>query len=404
MRIALFHNLPSGGAKRAVYEWVRRMAGSHTFDVYTLSTADHEFCDFRPFVSSYTIHEFHTHKLFHSPFGRLNQVQRIRDLADPDRLHEKIAGLINAGGYDVLFAQTSQFTFIPPLLQYVKIPSVYYLHEPIGTGFFRRYSRPYLAEGSRQAVLDRFDPLVRSYRDHLLHMQKCSISNTNKLLANSRYTNLANEAIFDRSAQVCPLGVDLDEFHPLPNVARENFVISVGEMSARKGFDFIVESLSRIQSSDRPLLKLACNRINVDELKYVEGLAARHRVDIEVLSHLGVDELTRLYNRARFCVYAPVMEPFGLITLESLACGTPVVGIREGGLPESIQHEINGLLVDRDLDLFAQAILQLIKNPDLIETYGRNGREIVAKQWTWDRSVSLLESHLMECAYHRVTN
>lgn len=399
MRIALFHNLPSGGAKRAVYEWVRRLAGSHTFDVYTLSIADHEFCDIRPFVSSYKIYDFQPRKLFHSPFGRLNQVQRLRDLVDLDRLYQKIAELINAGGYHVLFAQTGSFTFIPPLLQYVRIPSTYYLHEPIGIGFFRRYGRPYMGESRRQEAMDRFDPLLRSYRNHLLRLQKRSISNTKKLLANSNYTSLANKEVFGRSAEICPLGVDLDEFYPLPNTARENFVISVGEMSARKGFDFIIESLSRIKLWERPSLKLACNHINVDELNYVQELATRHGVEIEVLSHLGADELRILYKRALFCVYAPVMEPFGLVPLESMACGTPVVGVREGGLPESIQHEVTGLLVDRDPDHFAEAIQRLMKYPDLVESYGRNGRAYVAQNWTWERSASLLEGHLKECAF-----
>jgi len=80
VRVALFHNLPSGGGKRAVQEWTRRLAPMHEIDVYTLSTADHAFCDIRPFVTAHREYPFSPSRLFRSPFGRLNQLQRWRDL------------------------------------------------------------------------------------------------------------------------------------------------------------------------------------------------------------------------------------------------------------------------------------------------------------------------------------
>ena len=140
MRIALFHNLPSGGAKRAVYEWTRRLAKNHAIDVYTLSTADHDFCDIRPFISRHNITEFASNKLYDSPFGRLNQLQRRRDLEELTELSKQIAKAIDIGGYDVFFAHTCQFAVIPTVLQFLETPSVYYLHEPFGHAFTRRIS------------------------------------------------------------------------------------------------------------------------------------------------------------------------------------------------------------------------------------------------------------------------
>ena len=57
-------------------------------------------------------------------------------------------------------------------------------------------------------------------------------------------------------------------------------------------------------------------------------------------------------------------------------------------------HEQTGLLVERDAERFAAAVQSLLANPDLAETYGRNGREHVTRNWNWDRSVSLLSSQL----------
>ncbi|PWB75400.1 MAG: hypothetical protein C3F07_05650, partial [Anaerolineales bacterium] len=184
MKIAIFHNIPSGGAKRALFEWTRRLAGRHVIDVYSLATADHTFCDIRPFAARHHVFEFAPRSLFNSPFGRLNQFQRWRDLGDLERINRRIAGQINQGGYDVLFANTCIFTFIPALLQYVNIPSVYYLHEPFGSGFYRSFERPYLKRGGWRQSVDRLDPLIGLYQGRLASIQKRSLRATTRLLSN----------------------------------------------------------------------------------------------------------------------------------------------------------------------------------------------------------------------------
>lgn len=394
MRIALYHNLPSGGAKRAVFEWVRRLASMHTIDVYTLTTADHSFCDIRPFVSKHKVFEFSSRKLFQSPFGRLNQMQRWRDLGDLDKLHQEIAKEINVGDYDIFFANTCAFTFVPAVLKYVDIPSVYYLHEPFGPGLERVDERFDPSHRNWRDTVDRYDPLFHLYWDRLHAIQRQSMQKTSKLLANSHFTAQCNQAVFGRESIFCPLGVDLNDFQPIPGSSREDFVLSVGEMSLRKGFDFIIESLAKIPVNERPPLKLACNSVRPRELDYINELAGRTHVDVQVLYKLDVEKLRDYYNRARLCVYTPVREPFGLVPLEAMACGTPVVGVREGGVVESIVHERTGLLVDRDSDRFAAALQSLLADPGLAETYGRNAREHVTQNWSWDHSVSLLDFQL----------
>ncbi|PWB74910.1 MAG: glycosyl transferase, partial [Anaerolineales bacterium] len=221
---------------------------------------------------------------------------------------------------------------------------------------------------------------------------------TTRLLSNSHFTRERIRQAFGVDAAFSPYGVDLTGFHPVEGSRREEYVVSVGEMSPRKGFDFVVKSLGTIPAEQRPPLKLACNMVHEDELAYIQDLARQNGVQLEVLAGVKVDGLRDLYSRARLCVYAPVMEPFGLVPLEAMACGTPVVGVREGGVQESILHELTGLLVEREAQQFGAAIQHLLANPELAETYGQNGREHLLKNWTWDRSVSILESHLADCA------
>jgi phosphatidylinositol alpha-1,6-mannosyltransferase len=72
--------------------------------------------------------------------------------------------------------------------------------------------------------------------------------------------------------------------------------------------------------------------------------------------------------------------------------------VREGGIPESVVHECTGLLAERNTKDFAAAIQLLLDDPLLAETYGRNGREYVVRNWTWEKSVTALETQLSRCA------
>jgi glycosyltransferase involved in cell wall biosynthesis len=398
MRIALFHNLPSGGAKRAVYEWTRRLAQSHYIDAYTINSADHDFCDIRPYVHQHKIFDFAPHRLFGSPFGRFNQLQRWRDLGRLIRVHKQIADEINAGEYQVVFANTCIVTFIPILVQHVRIPAIYYLHEPVGVSTDRQLQRPYFRDNRGRNFVDRYDPLIRLYRRRLASLQQKGICQADRLLANSTYTRVCMKTEYDIDTPVCKLGVDANEFQSLKGISKDNCVLSVGELSPRKGFDFILDSLGRIPADQRPVLRIISNSVIAQEREYLERLAVRMDVSVQIASQLSTEAMSIEYNRATLCVYAPVLEPFGLVPLEAMACGTPVVGVREGGVTDSIVHERTGLLIERDPAKFAMAIQYLLSNPSIRAEYGRSGREHVLQNWTWEQSVSALERHLLDCA------
>ena len=398
MRIALFHNTPSGGAKRAIYEWTRRLAKTYKIDVYTLSSADHDFCDIRPFVDQHHVFEFAPRKLLESPFGRLNQWQRWRDLGDLGRIGREIASRINARGYDIVFANTCFYTFIPTCLPQLKVPTIYYLHEPFGPKFVREFERPYLRNNGWREKINQIDPLIKLYKQRLAAIQLEGVRHTNRLLANSRFTQEHMKMAYEVESPICHYGVNLDGFEPMPDVVKQDFVLSVGELTPRKGFDFIIESLGHMPASIRPKLKLACNMGNMAERDYIITLASQYGVDLEIFQSLNSAELAVLYNQAQLCVYAPVSEPFGLVPLEAMACGTPVIGVGEGGVQESVIHERTGLLVERDPAQFATAVEHLLCDPNLMTEYGANGRQHVLDNWTWAQSVVAIEKHLLACA------
>jgi len=80
------------------------------------------------------------------------------------------------------------------------------------------------------------------------------------------------------------------------------------------------------------------------------------------------------------------MEPLGLVPLESMACGTPVIGVKEGGVRESIIDGQTGILIDRDAQALADAVIRLMESPELHERFSQNGITYVREQWNWDKA------------------
>jgi len=131
MRIALYHNLTSGGAKRTLSEAAKRLAQLYHVEVYSLTSANHRFADLRPHAAGYHVFDFSPFPQFGSPFGRLNQVGRIIDLLRLRIVGRKVAWKIDQGNYDVVLAHPCQLETRPSVLSYLQnVPAVYYCHEP----------------------------------------------------------------------------------------------------------------------------------------------------------------------------------------------------------------------------------------------------------------------------------
>jgi glycosyltransferase involved in cell wall biosynthesis len=393
MRLAIYHNLPSGGGKRALYEMTRRLAAKHDVDVYTLSTAEHDFCDLRRHCRRHIVFRFRSLPLARRPFGRLNQGIRSVDLLRLRPLQHRIAAQIDQGGYDAVFAHNCQYGQSPGLLVSVQTPSVYYCQEPPRHIYEPPIDRPYNHYSGAQRLGNLFDPFPGLYRRTLVGLDRRNVRAARLVLVNSTYSRESLYRVYGIFARVCYLGVDTERFRPLSS-GRDNLVLSVGALDPHKGFDFLIRSLAELAMDDRPLLVIVSNHTDPLELEYLRGLADELGVAVEFCSRIGDDELVELYNRARLTLYAPVMEPFGFVPLESMACGTPVVGVREAGVRETIVDGATGRLTERDPRQFAAAVRELLADHQLAGKLGEQGMRCARETWTWDATVAQLEAFL----------
>lgn len=398
MRIAVYHNLSSGGAKRSLYEFTRRLARRHQIDAYSLSCGEHEFADIRPFVNNTYITPFTPTRLFKRPFGRLNQISYLNDVFRLDRIDKSIAAQIDGEHYDIVFVHHCRYRQSPGLLRYLSTPSVYYCQEPPRKIYDPPIPRPYEANSQTTRRLNRFDPLPALYLNTLKRVDRKNVASCNSILVNSHHSHENIWRVYGKRPVVCYLGVDSEEFKPLP-CSKENLVLAVGTLNPIKGYDLLVEGISRLPAQSRPALVIISNFADSREKSFLDGMASELGVRLSVEPIINEPrELAGWYSRAAVTGYTPVLEPLGLVALESMACETPVIGVREGGVRETVMDGCTGLLVERDPDDLADGLSYLLSHPDKAAEMGRRGRAWVQEKWTWDRSVGKVEAALMAVA------
>ncbi|MDD4354135.1 MAG: glycosyltransferase family 4 protein, partial [Candidatus Nanoarchaeia archaeon] len=93
-----------------------------------------------------------------------------------------------------------------------------------------------------------------------------------------------------------------------------------------------------------------------------------------IIESFGLQDMPNVYNGCDIFVMASQMESFGLAYAEAMACGIPVIGTSVGGIPEIINNNVNGFLIEPKNSVeLAKKIQTLLKNPDMREEMGREG-------------------------------
>ena len=126
MRIAVWHDLPSGGGKRALYQHVRGLVDrGHFVESWCLDTADQTYLPLSQLVTE------HVCPLYVNGNQNISDAEREAALIEAfDDACRRCAAEIEDGGFDLLFANTAQRFHVPYVLKYVQIPKVLYLQEP----------------------------------------------------------------------------------------------------------------------------------------------------------------------------------------------------------------------------------------------------------------------------------
>ena len=284
-------------------------------------------------------------------------------------------------------------------LQYRAVHSHYWLSGWLGQAFSRWLGVPHvitfhtLSRIKMQSRPGEREPIQRQ------EVEEQIISSADRIVAFSPHERDAMARLYGADVgrvQLAPCGVDLGTFRPLDReesrrqlgLNGDKVLLCVGRIESLKGVELLVRTTAQLDTCE-PVRVLVVGDDNgqdreVDRLRELaESLEVGDTIDF--VGRVAQEELPVYYSAADVCVVPSFYESFGLAALESMACGTPVVASRVGGLSTVIQHGSTGYLKSwRCPEAFANSLEMLISSKSLQHSMGLAARRR-AEDMSWDK-------------------
>jgi glycosyltransferase involved in cell wall biosynthesis len=190
--------------------------------------------------------------------------------------------------------------------------------------------------------------------------------------------------ISEEKVHIIPNGVNLADFRDVePYKADYPYFMAMGRMVPQKGFDRLLVSFAKVadQLGDLRLLMAGegVNRRDYESLAKKLGIENR----VQFLGLVQGAEKIRLLKGARFFVCPSRFEPFGIVVLEAMAAGLPVLANRVGGIPDIIEEGVQGILTDPDLtEEMGLEIVTMNNSPDWLAQMSKAALER-ASSYDW---------------------
>jgi glycosyltransferase involved in cell wall biosynthesis len=398
LRIAVWFNVPSGGARRALYNHVQGLVErGHEVEIWSPPLEPAKFADFAELAPEHQVPLELPDLNEGSYVRRLKKFAQMVDgrIAAYEAHSLQCAREIQAGKFDLLFANTDLWFHSPYVGRFLEIPKVLYLQEPNRPLFEMSPRMPWLAP-PRGSILG-WGPgmLKRRFRDffdcrNARTFAREEIDNAgfyDRILVNSFFSRESVLRAYGRDARVCYLGVDTAMFQNHGR-DREGLVVGIGSFIPAKNQLLVIEAIGTIPTEKRPKLIWIGNLKEDEYFARLERRARELGVNYEAKLLISDEELVSILNRASLMAYAPRLEPFGFAPIEAGGCGLPVVAVAEGGVRETVKDGINGLLVE--------AILRLLEDEPLRQKLAAENERQAREIWTLEASNDDLERHLRE--------
>lgn len=396
LRVGLFHNLGPGGALRAAHELVRHTSNEVSYTLHRVIEGGGS-ADLGLDWSSY-VDEIVEHPLQYPLHGRFGEAETAVRLSPLLRLYSAIGRAIDDRRYDAVFVHHCWYLSSPSFLTQLGTPSVFYVQEPRRPSF--EYNRRPTVRSNSRVPVPAQQLFIASYEALVRRLDLRSVRSADRLLCNSRYSAESILRAYGRPSTLCPLGVDSGTFEPEQADERDDYVLAVGALDPTKGADLIIDAVAMLPKEIRPQLVVVGNRVSDAVVAHLEALAGRVDVDLRIETALSDSELARRYAKALATIAAAELEPFGLTTIESLACGTPVVALAEGGYREVVVDGLNGVTVDRDVSSLARGIEHVLRGE--LGASRDELRSSVTGLWTWERSAEVVMRTLWDVSHREV--
>ena len=221
---------------------------------------------------------------------------------------------------------------------------------------------------------------------------------SSEVIVNSNYMKNELQRLFGlpyEKINVVPNGVDLTLFNGIDKdydfrrrfaMDNEKIILFIGRLVYEKGIQTLISAMPKILDNyhDSKLV-IAGKGGMIDELKnQVNYLGLGNKVYFT--GHLSSKDVQKMYKCADVAVFPSTYEPFGIVAIEAMLSGTPVVTSDIGGLNEIIDHGVTGMKsYAGNPNSLADSILSLLFNKELCDTVSKNAKEKVKNQYNWTK-------------------
>lgn len=358
MRIAIFHELPYGGARRAINEYAKEFKKNHSVDLFIVNDKKNK--SEEKFYSKIYFFSFIARNWKGNDWKTRIYKDSI-ELVSLYRLNREIASAIDRNKYDIVLVSASKYIEAPFIMRFLKTPFIFFLHDP----FYRIIYDPMLKISKDLDFIrynyERLNRFVRKILD------RQNINKANLCILPSRFIANIFYKTYKKPYKIVYYGVNTSSFKP-KKIDKDIDIFYIGSDHPMDGYSFFLESVN-IMKSNPKIKTILTNK--------------------EWISNDS--ELIELYQRSKVNFCSSYSEGLGAISLESMACGVPVIAVNEAGYKETIIDGVTGYLLPRDSRVFARKIDWLLSHPKEIEKMGNNARKIMMRDWSWNsRSIELL--------------
>lgn len=349
----------TGGGATYAYELANALGElGHEVDVYTQAVSDED-------------ESVETH-----PNVDVTRITKARPLVVFSTLYFSIACRlrIDFEGYDVIHGTlmpASTIAFGPWFLDGLDAPLVLTSH---GTSY----------DEARSVDPDGFADYLFRYFFHPVNVAMDAVSGrfADHIIAVSDHTReqLRDLYRFDEAKlTTVPPGIDTERFQPMQEIhpavdESKRTILVVSRLDPRKGIDKAIRAFAQLDRDDTELLIGGTGRLEASLRELAAELGVADRV--RFLGFVPKEELPTLYSAADLFVLPSEYEGFGIVFMEAMACGTPVIGTDVGGVPTAIDEGETGYLMPKDgVKQLAERTGEILYDPGAYDRLASNARE-----------------------------
>ena len=324
MRIALVHDylVQNGGAEKVL----------------------EAFCEIFPYAPIYTL--IYSKKLMHGSFAdkkiRTSFLQKVPFAAVRHRIFPQFMPFaieqFDFSDYDIVLSDSSSFA--KGIITGTKTLHICYMHTPMRFAWddCQKYNRDFYFP----TFIKRLVPFFMNY---IRMWDRVSAERPDKIIANSNFIARRIKKYFKRESLVINPPVNVNHFEI--SQGKDDYFLIAGRLMAYKRFDIAIRAFNELKLP----LKIIGRGPELKRLKKISG------PNIEFLGRVSDAELKKYFSRCQAFIF-PQEEDFGIIAIEVMASGTPLIAYRSGDIPEHMEEGVSGIFFENQT---SEDIIEAVK-------------------------------------------